>query len=84
VGIATRIPPHNLAEVVAGLVALVEDPAITTDALMAHIPGPDFPTGGAGGLTRGFREGLGGFGGAGSWWRVAMVEGRGKGAEAGV
>lgn len=45
VGIATRIPPHNLREVVAGLHALIDDPAITAEQLMRHIPGPDFPTG---------------------------------------
>lgn len=45
VGIATRIPPHNLREVVAGLHALINNPAITAEQLMRHIPGPDFPTG---------------------------------------
>ena len=45
VGIATRIPPHNLREVVAGLHALIDDPGITSEQLMRHIPGPDFPTG---------------------------------------
>jgi DNA gyrase subunit A len=43
---ATNIPPHNLGEVVDGLVALVENPDITIKELMKHIPGPDFPTGG--------------------------------------
>jgi len=46
VGMATNIPPHNLNEVVDGLVALVENPEITITQLMQHIPGPDFPTGG--------------------------------------
>ncbi|KAI8463558.1 MAG: DNA gyrase, A subunit [Monoraphidium minutum] len=46
VGIATKIPPHNLGEVVDALVALVKDPDISVAALMQHIPGPDFPTGG--------------------------------------
>jgi len=46
VGMATNIPPHNLGEVVDGLVALVENPDITIKELMKHIPGPDFPTGG--------------------------------------
>jgi DNA gyrase/topoisomerase IV subunit A len=46
VGIATKIPPHNLREVVAGLRALVEQPGISTRELMQHIPAPDFPTGG--------------------------------------
>jgi DNA gyrase subunit A len=46
VGMATNIPPHNLGEVIDGLVALVESPDITIKQLMRHIPGPDFPTGG--------------------------------------
>jgi DNA gyrase subunit A len=46
VGMATNIPPHNLGEVVDGLVALVENPNITIKELMKYIPGPDFPTGG--------------------------------------
>src|SRR5215467_12671064 len=46
VGMATNIPPHNLGEVVDGLVALVENPNITIKELMQYIPGPDFPTGG--------------------------------------
>ena len=45
VGIATKIPPHNLREVVAGLKALIHDPDITIAQLIQHIPGPDFPTG---------------------------------------
>lgn len=46
VGIATKIPPHNMGEVVAGLKALINDPNISIDGLMKHIPAPDFPTGG--------------------------------------
>jgi DNA gyrase subunit A len=46
VGMATNIPPHNLGEVVDGLVELIENPEITIKQLMKHIPGPDFPTGG--------------------------------------
>ena len=46
VGMATNIPPHNLGEVVDGLVKLIDDPEITVDQLMATIPGPDFPTAG--------------------------------------
>ncbi len=45
VGMATNIPPHNLGEVVDGLVAMVEKPDITVKELMKYIPGPDFPTG---------------------------------------
>lgn len=46
VGLATNIPPHNLSEVVDALVALIDDPEITTQGLLKHIKGPDFPTGG--------------------------------------
>ncbi len=46
VGMATNMLPHNLGEVVDGLVALIDDPQISLEQLMAHIPGPDFPTGG--------------------------------------
>ena len=44
VGMATNIPPHNLGEVVDGLVAMVEKPDISIKELMKYIPGPDFPT----------------------------------------
>ena len=46
VGMATNIPPHNLSEVIDGLIALIENPDITIKQLMRHIPGPDFPTAG--------------------------------------
>ncbi len=46
VGMATNIPPHNLGEVVDGLVALIENPQLTVPELMQYIPGPDFPTAG--------------------------------------
>jgi DNA gyrase subunit A len=46
VGMATNIPPHNLTEVINGLIALIEDPNITISELMKIISGPDFPTGG--------------------------------------
>jgi DNA gyrase subunit A len=46
VGMATSIPPHNLGEVIDALAALIADPDISVDALMEHIPAPDFPTGG--------------------------------------
>ncbi|MEO3985747.1 DNA topoisomerase (ATP-hydrolyzing) subunit A [Plesiomonas shigelloides] len=44
VGMATNIPPHNLGEVIDGCLAYIENPEITIDELMTHIPGPDFPT----------------------------------------
>ncbi|MDT3738072.1 MAG: DNA gyrase subunit A [Candidatus Kapabacteria bacterium] len=46
VGMATNIPPHNLTEVVNGLVALIENPELTDEEIMKYIPAPDFPTGG--------------------------------------
>jgi len=46
VGMATNIPPHNLGEVVDGVIATIDNPAITIEELMTHIPGPDFPTAG--------------------------------------
>ncbi|MCL2789525.1 MAG: DNA gyrase subunit A [Desulfobulbus sp.] len=46
VGMATKIPPHNLTEVIDGLIALVDNPEITVHQLMEIISGPDFPTGG--------------------------------------
>lgn len=46
VGMATNVPPHNLAEVINGCVALIDNPAIELHEMMEFIPGPDFPTGG--------------------------------------
>lgn len=46
VGMATNMPPHNLSEVVDGLVAMIDNPDITTEEIMEHIKAPDFPTGG--------------------------------------
>jgi DNA gyrase subunit A len=46
VGMATNIPPHNLGELIDGLVALIQNPELTDLELMKYIPGPDFPTGG--------------------------------------
>src|ERR1700730_8152583 len=46
VGMATNIPPHNLGEVVDACLALIRDPSLSLDDLMAIVPGPDFPTGG--------------------------------------
>ena len=46
VGMATNIPPHNLGELIDACLALIERPDLDAAALMAHIPGPDFPTGG--------------------------------------
>lgn len=46
VGMATNIPPHNLDEVIDGCIAYIDNPEITTEELMQHVKGPDFPTGG--------------------------------------
>src|SRR5476649_1189300 len=46
VGMATNIPPHNLREVIGATIAFIDNPDIDTNGLMAHIKGPDFPTGG--------------------------------------
>ncbi|MGI8558796.1 MAG: DNA gyrase subunit A [Solirubrobacteraceae bacterium] len=46
VGMATNIPPHNLREVIGATIAYIENPAIDVEGLMAHLSGPDFPTGG--------------------------------------
>ena len=46
VGMATNIPPHNFGEVVRALLAMIDDPHVTTAGLLRHVKGPDFPTGG--------------------------------------
>src|SRR5579872_6631387 len=46
VGMATNIPPHNLGEICDAIAALIDDPKLDDDALLALVPGPDFPTGG--------------------------------------
>jgi DNA gyrase subunit A len=57
VGMATNIPPHNLREVVDGCLALLGNPDLTVDDLIAHIPAPDFPTSGIIYGTEGVKEG---------------------------
>ncbi len=63
VGMATNIPPHNLAEVIDGTVAMIDNPEITVDELMQYIPAPDFPTGGIimgrAGIRQAYRTGQG-------------------------
>ena len=63
VGMATNIPPHNLAEVVDGAIAMIDNPDITVDELMDYIPAPDFPTGGIivgrSGVRKAYRTGQG-------------------------
>jgi DNA gyrase subunit A len=63
VGMATNIPPHNLGEVVDAIATLIDNPAASADDLMAHITGPDFPTGGVilgtAGIKEAYRTGRG-------------------------
>ncbi len=62
VGMACNLAPHNLGEVIDGLKAMLENPGITTDELMQHIHGPDFPTGGIisrDGIRQAFETGRG-------------------------
>lgn len=63
VGMATNIPPHNLGEVIDGCLALIDNPELTVDELMLHIPGPDFPTAalinGRQGIIEAYRTGRG-------------------------
>ncbi len=63
VGMATNIPPHNLGEVIDGTLALIEDPDLSSEALMEIIPAPDFPTGaqilGRSGARKAYLEGRG-------------------------
>ena len=63
VGMTTQIPPHNLAELIDGVIALMDNPFITVKELARHITGPDFPTGGLimgrGGIEEMYRTGQG-------------------------
>ncbi|WP_038913394.1 DNA topoisomerase (ATP-hydrolyzing) subunit A [Dickeya zeae] len=63
VGMATNIPPHNLSEVINGCLAYIDDENISVEGLMAHIPGPDFPTAaiinGKRGIEEAYRTGRG-------------------------
>ncbi|MDE6585858.1 MAG: DNA gyrase subunit A [Clostridia bacterium] len=63
VGMATNIPPHNLAECIDGVIALIDNPDIDVDGLMQYIPAPDFPTGalimGRSGIKKAYRTGRG-------------------------
>ena len=65
VGMATNIPPHNLAECINGCIALMDNPEITVEELMEYIPAPDYPTGGVlmgrAGIKQAYRTGKGGF-----------------------
>ncbi|MEN9878465.1 MAG: gyrase/topoisomerase subunit [Cyanobacteriota bacterium] len=74
VGMATNIPPHNLGELIDGVLALIANPEIEDRALMAIIPGPDFPTGGQILGRRGIRETYTGGRGSITMRGVAAIE----------
>src|SRR6266545_3344212 len=63
VGMATNIPPHNLREIIAATLALIENPKLPDEELFALVPGPDFPTGGIvqgrNGITLAYKTGRG-------------------------
>jgi DNA gyrase subunit A len=63
VGMATNIPPHNMSEVIDGILAMIDDPEINVEKLARHIKGPDFPTGGIivgrEGIREAYRSGRG-------------------------
>ena len=63
VGMATNIPPHNLSEVIAACLALIDNPDATIPDLMEHVPGPDFPTAaiinGSSGIREAYETGRG-------------------------
>jgi DNA gyrase subunit A len=63
VGMATNVPPHNLSEVISATIALIDEPSLSVDELMQHVPGPDFPTAGiingAAGIIEAYRTGRG-------------------------
>jgi DNA gyrase subunit A len=63
VGMATNIPPHNMGEVVDGIIAMIDDPDVNVEKLARHIKGPDFPTGaivvGREGIREAYRSGRG-------------------------
>src|SRR5690606_29201045 len=63
IGMATSIPPHNVREVCAALRAVIENPEITVEEILRHLPGPDFPTGayicGRAGIHQAYKTGRG-------------------------
>jgi topoisomerase-4 subunit A len=88
VGMATNIPPHNLDELISGCQALLADPALTDEALVQLIPGPDFPTGGViveprDSILEAYRTGRGSFRTRAKWevedlgrgtWQIVVTE----------
>ncbi|MGF1549797.1 MAG: DNA topoisomerase IV subunit A [Sphingomonadaceae bacterium] len=85
VGMATSIPPHNVAELAEAAILLIDTPRAGTAALLEHVRGPDFPTGGvlvdpAATIAEAYETGRGGFRVRARW----EVEGQGRGAWAAV
>ena len=88
VGMATSIPPHNAGEVCAAALALIANPDATTADLLAHMPGPDFPTGGVlvedpAAMLAAYESGRGGFRLRAAWtqeqgkhgtWQIVVIE----------
>ncbi len=88
VGMATSIPPHNAGEICAAALHLLREPEATTAALLAYLPGPDFPTGGilvedAASIRTAYETGRGGFRLRARWevepgkygaWRIVVTE----------
>jgi topoisomerase-4 subunit A len=88
VGMATNIPPHNLHELIDACQAMIRDPKITDEALVALVPGPDFPTGGTiveprGAIVDAYRSGRGAFRLRAHWqvedlgrgtWQIVVTE----------
>jgi topoisomerase-4 subunit A len=88
VGMATNIPPHNVAELIDGCLLLIDSPKATTDELLKVIPGPDFPTGGIvvespEAIREAYETGRGGFRVRARWqtedlgrgmWRIVVTE----------
>jgi topoisomerase IV subunit A len=88
VGMATNIPPHNLDELISGCMAMIADPELSDDALVDHIPGPDFPTGGvlvegAAAIREAYRTGRGSFRVRAAWevedlgrgmWQIVVTQ----------
>jgi topoisomerase-4 subunit A len=88
VGMATSIPPHNAGELCGAAIALIRDPDITVDGLLAHVQGPDFPTGGLlvespDSLRESYATGRGGFRLRARWteeklkngtWQIVVTE----------
>jgi topoisomerase-4 subunit A len=80
VGMATSIPPHNLGELCAALIALIDDPGLSPAKVLKHVKGPDFPTGGIiiddrATIAEAYRSGRGGFRVRARWKKIEAPRG---------